>query len=190
MTQPPDKFSEENLLINVSKGDKYAFGVLYERHLKEIYRYIYYRVAEQAEAEDITETVFFKAWQALQKKQKRTAIKNFRAWVYRIAHNQVVEHHRSKKPTARLDEDLSLSDPNPSPDAVFQSSEESHMLAKTIKQLEPKFQEVLICRFVNQLSHKETAQILNIKTNHVRVLQYRALKKMEQMLVSEKNIDE
>ena len=186
MTQKHTNASEKELLTQAAQGSKEAFGELYERYLEQIYRFIFYRIADHYEAEDLTELVFIKTWQTLPKKKAEgKTIRNFRAWLFRTAHNLVIDHHRSRSKSVPLDQIVAQIDPKPSPEAAAESHQESQRLAKAISKLETKLQQVLICRFINQLTHTETANIMGIKPGYVRVLQYRALKKIGGILEKE-----
>ena len=174
--------SDTELIARAVRGDANAFGDLYERYLDQIYCYVYYRVANSLEAEDLTEMVFLKAWDALPGMRSKVKRLNFRAWLYRIAHNLVVDRYRTRKPTVSLDQTNTLQDPSPSPETILQSKEEGQRLASAIEKLEPHLQQVLTCRFISGLSHAETAQIMGISEGYVRVLQHRGLKKMYAVL--------
>jgi RNA polymerase sigma-70 factor (ECF subfamily) len=174
--------SDQDLLARALQGDAEAFGDLYERHLDEILRYVFYRVANRFEAEDLTETVFLKAWEALPRFESSRV--NLRAWLYRIAHNVVVDHYRTRKATAALS-DVPLRDDHPLPEQQAQAREQNQQLALAIQSLDANLQNVIICRFINGLSHSETAQIMGMREGHVRVLQHRALKKLRQWLEKE-----
>ena len=156
------------------------------RHLDEIYRYVYFRVFNHQEAEDLTETVFLKAWEALPKNQKK--IKNFRAWIYRIAHNLVIDYRRKKSPEI-LEAETIVRENHAGIDTVFEEKQESQRLMQAIARLEFKYRQVIVLRFFNQMSHAEAAHVLNIEEGHVRVLQYRGLKKLRQ-LMNEGSTDE
>jgi RNA polymerase sigma-70 factor (ECF subfamily) len=170
------------LIECASSGDKLAFGVLYERYLEQIYRYIYYRVGEYAETEDLTETVFLKAWENLPKQGRRNPIRNFRAWVYRIAHNLIIDYYRTRKPYSYLEDVPPINDSAPAPEKVIQSHQEHQRLTRAISKLKPSAQQVIACRFISQLSHAETAEIMGLTEGHVRVLQHRALKQLREIL--------
>jgi RNA polymerase sigma-70 factor (ECF subfamily) len=176
---------DNDLVSRIARGDKLAFGSLYERYLDQIYRYVYFRVADHDEAEDLTELVFLKAWQVFSAGRNRKEVRNFRAWIYRIAHNEVVERYRTQKPTLTINHLDNLSHPDPTPEANILAIQSSQSLAQAITELEPDLQQVLVCRFINQLSHAETAKIMNLKPGHVRVLQHRALKKMGKLMSQE-----
>lgn len=173
--------SEDEILTLVRDGDTRVYGELYKRHLNEIYRYLYFRVARnQPEAEDLTQEVFLKAWKSITSEKRSRKKSNFRALLYRIAHNLAVDRWRTKK------EELSLEESRPGiqasesemPEYQILITEQNQELAAAIRELDPALQDVFICRFINVLSHAETAQILGLKVGHVRVLQHRALKQI------------
>src|ERR1043165_3026034 len=83
------------LIKQAVDGDSEAFGVLYVRYMDAIFRYIYYRVGQDIEAEDLTEEVFIRAWEALPSYQIGQF--PFTSWLYRIAHNLVIDHPRKRK---------------------------------------------------------------------------------------------
>lgn len=170
------------LLSRIAQGDIMAFGMLYERYLDAIYRHVYYRVSDHCEAEDLTETIFLKAWQALTSQANKSQVNHFRAWIYRIAHNEIIEYHRNHQSTLPIDQAIHISDANDSPEANIVDMQASEQLAQAISRLEPDLQQVLVCRFIDKLSHAETAEIMKLKPGYVRVLQYRALNKMREIL--------
>jgi len=157
---------------------------LYERYLERIYRYVYYRVSDHDEAEDLTETVFLKAWEALPRFRVKGA--TFGAWLYRIAHNTVVDRHRTQRAALPLSQALDVRDGGASsPEAVAEAEQESTWLQTALSRLEPRLQEVILNRFVNGLSHRETAGVMGLRESHVRVLQHRALQEMRDALTEE-----
>jgi RNA polymerase sigma-70 factor (ECF subfamily) len=172
--------SETELIARAVRGDTSAFGDLYERYMDQIYRYVYYGVTNHQEAEDLTEVVFLKAWEALPRFKPEKAM--FRAWLYRIAHNLVVDRHRTRKPVLFLEQVIHLRDVSPAPETVVETDQETTRLSVALSRLKPKLREVILCRFVNGLSHAETAEIMGTSEGNVRVLQHRALKKMKTLL--------
>jgi RNA polymerase sigma-70 factor, ECF subfamily len=171
---------ETQLISRARQGDASAFGTLYECYLDDIYRYVYYKVADRFEAEDLTEHVFLKAWQALPRFRIKGA--TFRAWLYRIAHNAVIDRHRTQKPVVPLDAVPEMNDDAPTPEKAAETGQETDRLAAALAHLKPEWQQVILHRFVNGLSHAETAEVMGIREGHVRVLQHRALKKMKRLM--------
>jgi RNA polymerase sigma-70 factor (ECF subfamily) len=175
--------SESELIVRAIEGDTAAFGTLYERYLDAIYRYVYYNVTDHVEAEDLTENVFLRAWQALPRFRPQGA--NFRAWLYRIAHNAVVDRHRTHKREASFEEVPHLQDPAPTPERVVEADQEVLRLSAALSRLKPRARQVILHRFISGLSHAETAEALGVSEGHVRVLQHRALKRMRCLLMED-----
>ena len=174
---------DELLVIRAKEGDKEAFGDLYELYVDEIYHFSYYRVSNREDAEDIVEAVFIRAWQALAKHPPRKI--TFRLWLYRITHNAIVDHYRTRKQAVLLDEGTGLIAPIPTPEMQVNNEEQSLLLHNAIQALKPDHQQVLTCRFFAGLSHKETAQIMNRDEQAVRALQYRAINSLRKLFVSQ-----
>ncbi len=170
--------SERELILRAARGDKRAFGDLYEIYMDPIYRFIYFRVTHEQEAEDLTEEVFLRVWLALPRMVKDKEIQNFRAWIYRIARNLIVDHYRKKRLETDISEADFIVDMEIQPDVRMQKDEESETLISAILKLEEILREVMVHRFVSGFSHAETADLMGLRENHIRVLQYRALKKL------------
>lgn len=175
------------LLALAAEGDWHSFGEFYEFHLKEIYRYILFRVNDHDEAEDLTAKVFLEAWESLISTRREQKIRNIRAWIYRIARNKVIDYHRTRKPQEPIDDN-----PDKRLQGAWLETELddlfiSRKLAEGVRQLPANYQEVIILRFVNQMSHAEVAEVMNITESHVRVLQYRALRQMRELMAEVKN---
>lgn len=169
-----NQLDDNELLDLIAEGNKRAFGTLYERYADAIYRYILFQVnGNKLEAEDLTEDVFLRAFKLVMKKRKKNA--SFKALVYRIAHNLVIDRYRTHKASVSLDQVEELKDTNPHPENVMQTKELSEELAAAVAQLKPKMQTVIILRFVVGADTSETAEIMGITESYVRVLQFRAL---------------
>lgn len=180
--------TNETLVARACQGDKAAFGDLYERLLDDIYRYVYYRVSSQEDAEDLAETVFLKAWQGLPNYKPEGA--PFTAWLYRIAHNTVVDHYRTHKTAEPLADHPYLPDKRESVEAQVFSQTEIEQLKARLQEMTPIHQEVLVLRFINELSPAETAAALDKSNGAVRVLQHRALKELHALMTVGDIIDE
>lgn len=178
----PVKQREAHLTARARQGDKEAYGDLYEMYLDEMYRYVYYRLSDEAEAEDLTEQIFLKAWENL---PTFRGVVPFKAWLYRIARNTIIDRYRTRKPNLPLEENLSLVDENDQPEQQVLAQETSLRLREAISKLSPSHQDVIILRFVNGYSAAEIAQILERSAGAVRVLQHRALNAMQSYLVTE-----
>src|SRR5205823_3690122 len=85
---------DRNLALRAGKGDAAAFGALYDRYVEAVYRYVFYRVRNDADAEDLVSDVFMRALRAIPRYEPRVA---FLAWLYRIARNAVIDRARRSR---------------------------------------------------------------------------------------------
>jgi RNA polymerase sigma-70 factor (ECF subfamily) len=174
--------AEMALVDQAIAGDADAFGELYVLHLDAIYRYVYFRVGNTHDAEDITEQAFLKAWEALPEYQHRG--NPFINWLYRIAHNLVVDFHRQRKPADPIplvEKDVLKSEEPTSLEQIIEA-EEAAAMATAIAQLPGEQQQVIVLRFIEGLKHAEVARLLDKSQGACRVLQYRALANLNQLL--------
>jgi RNA polymerase sigma-70 factor (ECF subfamily) len=174
-------FSEDDIVRNAVKGDVDAFSTLYEKYLDPIFRYIYFRVNNLQDAEDITGMVFIKAWEALPRYRLNGF--PFSSWLYRIAHNMVVDFHRKRKslPIEKVDE-LGV-DHRTNLLAEIAEKEQLRNLINAISRLPDDQQQVIILRFVEGLSHKEIAKIMGKNDGACRMIQHRALETLAKVIV-------
>ena len=166
---------DEATLVRLSQqGDQDMFARLYDAYVERIYRYVYFRVADDMLAEDITSQVFLKVWEKLGTYQAGQS--PFMAWIYRIAHNAVIDHYRTKKASVSLDDvrpvELSHSDEI---DEKLDLQVQSQELREALQELTEEQQQVLILKFVGGLSTTEIAKQLGKQQGAVRTLQMRGL---------------
>jgi RNA polymerase sigma-70 factor (ECF subfamily) len=171
---------EEDLVRRAVEGNEEAFEHLYTLHLDVIYRYIFFRVEDAAEAEDLTEEVFIKAWQALPK--YRAGEYPFASWLYRIAHNLTINHQRKQQAQPLRDLDVNLASLSESVEEMVAQRQNIHALKQAIQQLEDEEQQVILLRFVEGLSHQEVAASIGKSNAASRVIQHRALDKLSKYL--------
>jgi RNA polymerase sigma-70 factor (ECF subfamily) len=183
LTDPQD----EKTLIDKAKHDTAAFGLLYERYVERIFNYIYYRTGSANDAEDLTGKVFFKAMGHIQN-YKHMGLP-FSAWLYRIAHNLVANYHRdrSRKQEVSLDDiqGPALVQTSPQPESRLVHSQEVENLLGTIRDLAPNRQELLILKFVDQLSNAEIGQIMRKSEGAIKSLYHRTLLELREKMESE-----
>jgi RNA polymerase sigma-70 factor (ECF subfamily) len=132
----------------------------------------------------LTESTFLHVWKDLRARKRKTEIRNFSAWLYRVAHNLVIDHHRKKRPAQIYQDTTSQITQTaiPGTEEVVISKIDNQILANALEKLEATAQNVIILRFFNGLSHGETAEALELNEGNVRVIQYRALKRLREIL--------
>jgi RNA polymerase sigma-70 factor (ECF subfamily) len=175
---------EACLLKRAQTYDPDALAKLYDRYAPRMYAYIYRRVGDAALAEDLTSELFLRVLRAIQ--NERTWRDSFSAWLYRIAHNLVVDQYRrqSPAPILSLDEALLASDEG-DPADVVEGDLARERLRRAIGRLTPEQQEALTLRFGEGLTARETARVMRKTTGAVEALQRRALAALRRMLKGE-----
>jgi RNA polymerase sigma-70 factor (ECF subfamily) len=177
-----EKLKERHLLFRIrSKKDKTAFGELYDWYVKKIYRFIYFKVNNREEAEDMTSEVFLKTWNYLIE-YKEKEIDSFSGLIYRISRNAVVDYYRqrAKKMEVQLNDEILISDERGQ--MKVEVDYEIEKLLIVIKKLKQDYQEVLMFKYVEELSVSEIAEILERSQISVRVTLHRAMKKLKEMI--------
>jgi RNA polymerase sigma-70 factor, ECF subfamily len=172
--------TDQELVAKTIAGESAAYGCLYDRYVEQIYRFVYFRVSSRQDAEDLTEAVFIKTYEAI--REKRQSIDNIKYWFYRSAKNLVIDYYRTYKISVPLEELGDLGDDQAELESQLIVDEGQRRLRKALDMLETEQQMIITCRFVSRLSHEETAQVLGIKAENLRVLQHRALKKLRKIL--------
>lgn len=159
------------LVDRAKLGDTDAFGGLYDRFQPEIARYLSHRTGDAEVAQDLAQQVFLKAWQAIPRYEHRGA--PFRAWLYRMAHNQMVDHFRARRPTTDL-ENVEIVE-EPEAESFVLAQEMSEHLQAALQRLSEDHRQVLVLRFLMEKSAREISAIMGRKEVTVRGLQMRAL---------------
>jgi RNA polymerase sigma-70 factor (ECF subfamily) len=173
---------ESNLVERAIRGDKGAFGLLYERHMDAIYRYVFFRVGSPADAEDLTEDVFVRAWEAIENFE-RGRKGSFMSWLYRIAHNLVIDHYRKRQPQSWSSEQLAFEESRlPTVEEAAHHNQDVMRLAQAINKLEDVEQQVIVLRFIEGLSHEDVSTIIGKSEGASRVIQHRALVNLRALL--------
>jgi RNA polymerase sigma-70 factor (ECF subfamily) len=172
---PEPDFKEEEILILASQGDREAFGQLYERYVERIFNYVYYRTGNLHDAEDLTARVFQRAMNHIQKYTDRGV--PFSAWLYRIAHNLVANWHRdrSRKQEIPLDDFPILQSKGDHPEKNLVRSQEQDALLRLIRRLPSERQNLLILKFVENMSNSEIGEIIGRSEGAVKSLYHRTL---------------
>lgn len=169
----------ESALVELAKGDADAFGELYRRHVDRIYTYIYYRTGNPADAEDLTARTFHQALTHLPKYTDHGV--PFVAWLYRIAHNLVANHHRSLgrwKLTSLEDLDLT-GKPADGPERVAESNERKRALWSAIHRQPEERQRLLILKYADRLSNEEIGAVMGRTESAIKSLYFRTLKALK-----------
>ena len=181
----PAHESEDYLVQQAIKRDRAAFTALYEHCVDRVYRHVYYRVSSHADAEDITQEAFVKAWQSIDR-YKRTGAP-FVSWIITIAGNLVIDHYRKEQRVVVTDEIYEvkpaeqIQDPAREAEVNFNNA----IIKEAILKLKGDKQKVILLHFIDGLTYEEIAKTLNKSEGAIRVIQYRALGELRSLLERE-----
>ncbi len=181
--------ADDAQLVEWAKDDSLAFGELYERYVKKIYNYVYYRTGNHYDAEDLTSRVFFRALGHIGNYTDRGV--PFSAWLYRIAHNLIANWHRDRgrQRVLPLDDYLTSDGHIDSPESATESLEERERLLLSIHELPAERQELLILKFVERMSNAEIGKIMDRTEGAIKSLYHRTLLSLRSTLEDDDNSD-
>jgi RNA polymerase sigma-70 factor (ECF subfamily) len=175
---------QQELLERASRGDPDALGVLYDQYADRIHSYIYHRVGQAELAEDMTGQVFMRMLEAIRIGQAwRTS---FSGWLYRIAHNLVIDHYRRRGRTTLVD----LDDATPvvathgDPVHSTEVSLDRERLRAALNLLTEEQAQVITLRFLEEMSIAEAAEIMDKTEGAIKALQYRAVLALRRVMQS------
>jgi RNA polymerase sigma-70 factor, ECF subfamily len=171
------------LITRARQRDAGAFGILYQRHLERVYRYIAYRTIQQDVAEDLTSEVFLNAWKSIERYEDRGY--TFRSWLLRLAHNEVVDYYRVRKTDVPLPEQESQMPALAGPELLAELQSDRAALLRAIRQLPDEWQQLILLRFVEELSFDEIASVLGKSSGACRQLQHRIFARLRELLAAE-----
>jgi RNA polymerase sigma-70 factor (ECF subfamily) len=185
-----EKLKQENLKDRLKDKDQLAFEELYDKNVDDIYRFIYFKIGKKDDANDLSSLVFLKTWEHIQK-NKISQNETLRALIYKIARNVVVDYYRERRP-----DNISIDDENNKIDVVDDNNLEIDISVKSdydrlmvnVMGLKNEYREILIMRFVNELSLDEIADVTGKKKINVRVILHRAVTALQEMTEGTKPI--
>jgi len=180
---------EQSVVRRAQQKDKDAFAELYEAYFDKIYRYIVLKIGDRTEAEDMTQQVFLKALKSLPDYKWKDV--PFSAWLYRIAHNQVVDHYRKsgRQQSCELTEEITPDDPEGNPEHQTELKIDIQSLVKATRQLTRAQQEVIALRFSSDLPVAEVARLMGRSEGAVKALQHSAVVALRKIMVVVEDYD-
>lgn len=180
------KFREKQALSKLKSHDKEAFIRVYDENVKDLNRFVYFKIGKQEEANDITSMIFLKAWNHIQNNSLEDS-KTLRALLYKIARTTIIDYYREhgNKITASLDDEtnkIEIVDENHDPEGNLDQAADLALIKKKLPLLKDEYREVIIMRFVNDLSLEEIADISGKTRGNVRVLLHRAIAALKDLV--------
>ncbi len=185
---PPDAQALETLVARAQAGDEGAFGEIFTGYYDVLWRFVGKRVANH-ELEDVLSDIWLRVVKSIKRYEARPGV-GFRAWLYRLARNTIIDHYRKQKDItleARDDDDeesfaLKIADENPLPDELADHAFNVAKLTAVLNLLPTKYREVLYLRYRDGLSHAEVAAVIGKTEGNVRVMCLRGVKMAKEIV--------
>jgi len=182
---------EINTLVEQAcKGDSQAFAQLYDLFAQKIFKYVRIKIQDRDDAQDILQEVFIKAYKGLENAKDSKEILNFSAWLYTIASNTINDYFRKKYRTPEIltiDENLDLpSEVSPSLELDLQI--DMGIARKAFAELSPLYRQILELRYIQEFSLEEILKILGKTNLAIRLIQFRALRRVKIIIKRSKKL--
>lgn len=175
----------EKILINqIKKGDEQAFAQFYNTYQPKLYRFIYFKVSDQERAQELTDEVFMKVFYYLKDNQS-DEVDNFQAFIFKTARNLVIDFYRTRKNDVSLEAIPEIAFPE---DASKKIDEKLDMekLVQALNHLPQNYKEIIVLRFIDELSFEEISQSTGKSLGNCRMLAHRGIKKLKEIIDDEK----
>lgn len=188
MNNLQDKF----LVYRLKKlNDPEVFGEVYDDYVDKIYRFIFFKVREKQEAEDLTSEVFLKLWQSIRSEEN---IVNLKSYLYKIARNSVIDYYRKRAGQAEVltaDEHYQNENLAAEIDSIRRVDNETELkiILETVNRLKDEYKEVILLKYVEGLSTQEISSVIDKSRGATRVLIHRAINTLKEILASEGKIN-
>jgi len=173
---------EKYLLLRARNKDSDAYSQVYDLYVDRIYRFIYFKVNNKDDVQDLTSEVFLKVWQYIIDGKE---IKNLNAFFYQVARNLVIDYYRkSSHKDITLEEPATIAEERLAFDQIkkIEAKIAFEKVEVKLKELKDEYREVIILRYIEGLSMVEIADILGKKKGNIRVILYRALNTLKELM--------
>lgn len=188
-TVSTSKKKEKKLLDRIKEKDKEAFIKAYNLYADQIYRFTYFKVNDKEEAQDLTSTIFLKTWNYIQQ-NNISDFKTVRGLIYKIARTSIIDHYRknSKQENIALDSEdneIQISDNNQDILKKTEHSFDMSIIEQKLQQLKDEYREIIILKYLEDLSTSEIAKIIDKSKGNTRVIIHRALNALKKIIEEE-----
>lgn len=175
--------TDDNAVRLAVGGDTEAFSYIYEKNVTRIYNYIFYRIGSEADAEDLTARVFHRAFGHIENYQEKGV--PFTAWLYRIAHNLTANWYRDtqRRKEISLEDRLDLPTQGELPERQMENAQEKELLMKAIRRLPPERQQLILLKYLEDLTNGEIAVIMGRTEGAIKSLYHRSLISLREELI-------
>ncbi len=189
-----EKFKNKQAFSKLKSRDKEAFIKVYDESVKDIYRFVYFKIGSKEEANDITSMIFLKTWNHIQNNSLEDS-KTLRALLYKIARSTIIDHYREtgNKKIASLDDEenkIDVADETQAPQDRMDQAANMELIKSKLPLLKEEYREVIIMKFINDLTLEEIADISGKTKGNLRVLLHRALGALRELVEADNKAED
>jgi RNA polymerase sigma-70 factor (ECF subfamily) len=182
----PGKLKDKILYSRFKQKDREAFIKAYDLYIDSIYRFIFFKVNNKEEAEDLTSLVFLKTWDYIQNNSIED-FKTLKSLFYKVARNLVIDHYRKKSTQQIIIPEIDISEINLADEGQdlkhkSEISDDYKIVQDKLFNLKDEYREAIILRYINELSISEIANIMGKTNGNVRIMIFRALKALRELV--------
>ncbi len=163
------------MFLGKEEKKKKKFEDLYASCVNEVYRFVFLKVGSKDEAEDITSKTFLRVWNAINRENPDSGMRNPRAYTYKIARNLIIDYYRSKRENSVSIDNVPLKDETEGADKRAEVDSEMEQVKKALDKLSEDYQNAVIWYYLNELSVQEVADLMGKSETSVRVTIHRAV---------------
>ena len=172
-------YNERDAIRACQSGDTKAFGLIYDRHVRTIYNFIYYKVFDKEHAEDLTSQTFFKALKNVSSiDPERPVI----SWLYKIAQNCVLDHYRSARHTEDIDDFWDIHDENEDVVGALDTEVDMKRVKKYLKELSSLERDIILMRVWQEMPYQAIAEVVGKSEANCKMIYSRSMKKLKAMI--------
>lgn len=186
--KPIGKKNQDKLLLSkLKENDHEAFVEAYDLYVDQIYRFVYFKTSSREDAQDLTSAVFLKTWNYIRENSLKD-VKTLRALIYKVARNSIIDHYRKKSQVSlSIDKEggMDIADRDQDIARQIEIKSDFQIIENKLYELKDEYREIIVLRFIDELSVKEIAEIIEKSNSNVRVLIHRALKTLKKSLEEE-----
>ncbi|MDD5031779.1 MAG: RNA polymerase sigma factor [Patescibacteria group bacterium] len=181
------KRQENKILAGTKKKDKDAFIQAYDLYVDQIFRFVYFKVGNREEANDLTSIVFLKTWNYIQDSSVED-FKTLKSLLYKIARTSIIDYYRKNSNFNKValenkeGEPVDIKDEKQDIARQAEINSDFGIIEQKLKELKDEYREIIVLKFIDELSIKEIAAVLDKPKNNVRVLLHRALKALRELM--------
>jgi RNA polymerase sigma-70 factor (ECF subfamily) len=172
-------YNEREAILACQGGNTQAFGLIYDKHVKTIYNFIYYKVFDKESAEDLTSQTFFKALKNMSSVDPDRPILS---WLYKIAHNSILDHYRAQRHNEDIDDFWDLKDEDVDVVGELDTHVDAQRVKKYLKELSSTERDIIFMRVWQEMPYQQIAEIIGKSEANCKMIYSRAIKKLKTMV--------